>query len=375
MIIGFLKEKAPERRVAVSPETAKSLLAMKTQIYMESGAGEEACMFDNDYVKAGVKIATRSEVLASSDCILSVHGILPGEFDIWGNGKILVGHLNILGNLPLLDKLITYKTTSFSLDLLPRTTIAQSMDVLSSMATVSGYKAVLDAAMHLPRFFPMFMTASGTIKPARVLILGAGVAGLQALATSRRLGAVVDVFDVRSAVKEEVQSLGGRFIEVPGAVEKREAGGYAVEQQEEYRKLQSKMIHNYAIKADVIICTAQVPGKKAPVLITEETVESMLPGSVIVDLSAPNGGNCALTVNNSIITHNEVVIIGKVNYPSWISMDASRMFSTNLTNFARLLIDTEGNPAPDWNDEIVKYTCLTHEGKIVNEKMIAAFKE
>src|SRR5512133_1085739 len=279
MIIGILKEKAPERRVAVSPETAKSLLALKTQIYMESGAGDEACMFDNDYKKAEVKIATRSEVLAVSDCILSVHGILPGEFEIWGDNKILIGHLNILGNLPLLDKLITHKTTSFSLDLLPRTTVAQSMDVLSSMATVSGYKAVLDAAMHLPRFFPMFMTASGTIKPARGLVRGAGVAGLQAIATSRRLGAVVDAFDVRSAVKEEVQSLGGRFIEVPGAAEAKESGGYAVEQQEEFRKRQNKIIHDHAIKADVIICTAQIPGKKAPVLITAETVESMLPGS------------------------------------------------------------------------------------------------
>lgn len=341
---------------------------------METGAGEEACMFDIDYEKSGVKVATRTEVLASSDCILSVHGILPGEFDTWGDGKIMIGHLNILGNVALLDKLLAHKITSFSLDLLPRTTIAQSMDVLSSMATVSGYKAVLDAAMHLPRFFPMFMSASGTIKPARVLILGAGVAGLQALATARRLGAVVDVFDVRSAVKEEVHSLGGRFIEVPGAVEDKAAGGYAVEQQAEYRRKQGELIHNYAVKADVIICTAQIPGKKAPVLITTQTVESMSAGAVIVDLAASSGGNCELTVSNSIITHNDIIIIGKVDYPSWMSMDASRMFSTNIINFTRLLIDENGNQTVDWNDEIIKNTCLTHEGKIVNEKMVAAFK-
>jgi H+-translocating NAD(P) transhydrogenase subunit alpha len=374
MIIGFLKEKAPERRVVITPETAKTIIALQSQVYMENGAGEEACMFDIDYEKAGVKVGTRNEVLASADCILSVHGILPGEFDAWGNNKILVGYLNILGNVALLDKLMAYKITSFSLDLLPRTTIAQSMDVLSSMATVSGYEAVLDAARYLPRFFPMFMSASGTIKPARVLILGAGVAGLQALATARRLGAVVEVFDVRSAVKEEVHSLGGRFIEVPGAVEDKNAGGYAVEQQEEYRRKQGELIHNHAVKADVVICTALIPGKKAPVLITTETVEAMSAGSVIVDLAAPSGGNCEVTVSNSIITHNDVTIIGKVDYPSRMSMDASRMFSTNITNFTRLLIDENGDQSVDWNDEIIKNTCLTHEGKIVNEKMIAAFK-
>ena len=375
MIIGILKERAPERRVALTPETAKALIKLKIEVIMESGAGEEACLFDPEFQQAGVRIVTRNEALALSDCVLTVFGPLPGEIDLWGDRKVLIGHFNIVGNVTLLDKLLTHKITSFSLDLLPRTTIAQSMDVLSSMATVTGYLAVLDAALHLPRFFPMFMTASGTIKPAKVLILGAGVAGLQALATARRLGAVVEVFDVRSAVKEEVHSLGGRFIEVPGAVEDKSAGGYAVEQQEDYLRKQGELIHNHAVKSDVVICTAQIPGKKAPVLLKTETVEAMARGSVIVDLAASTGGNCELTVHNSIITHLEKVIIGKVDYPSWMSMDASRMYSNNLLNFTRLLINPEGNLQLDWNDEIIKNTCLTHDGKIVNEKMIAAFKK
>jgi NAD(P) transhydrogenase subunit alpha len=244
------------------------------------------------------------------------------------------------------------------------------MDILSSMATVSGYKAVLEAANHLARFFPMFMTASGTVKPARVLILGAGVAGLQALATARRLGAVVEVFDVRSAVKEEVHSLGGKFIEVEGAREDNHAGGYAVEQQEDYLRKQGELIHDHAIRSDVVITTAQIPGKKAPVLLHTKTVELMVPGSVIVDLAASTGGNCELTVHNSIIHHKDIVIIGKVDYPSMLPMDASRMYSNNLLNFVRLMLDGNGNLKPDWNNEIIRNTCITHDGKIVHEKII-----
>jgi NAD(P) transhydrogenase subunit alpha len=249
------------------------------------------------------------------------------------------------------------------------------MDILSSMATVSGYKAILDAANHLPRFFPMFMTASGTIKPAKVLVLGAGVAGLQALATARRLGAVVEVFDVRSAVKEEVQSLGGKFIEVEGAREDSSAGGYAVEQQEEYKKRQGELIHARSILADVIICTAQIPGKKAPLLITKQTVESMAAGSLIVDLAASTGGNCELTVHNSNIVHKGITIIGKVDYPSNLSMDSSRMFSNNVVNFIKTITDTAGNLKPDWNNEIVSKSCVTNEGKIINDRIKALFGE
>jgi NAD(P) transhydrogenase subunit alpha len=248
------------------------------------------------------------------------------------------------------------------------------MDILSSMSTVSGYKAVIDAAGHLSRFFPMFMSASGTVKPARVLILGAGVAGLQALATARRLGAVVEVFDVRSAVKEEVQSLGGKFIEVPGALEDKSAGGYAVEQQEEYLRKQGELIHNHAVKSDVVICTAQIPGKKAPILLHQSTVEMMTKGSVVVDLAASTGGNCELTQVNSTFTHKGVIVIGKVDYPSMMPTDASRMFSNNLVNFTRLLISKEGNLAINFNDEIIKSACITHEGQIVNQRVLSIVK-
>jgi NAD(P) transhydrogenase subunit alpha len=373
MTIGILKERAPEHRVALTPEAIASLKSLKVTISIESGAGEGAFIPDTAYINAGANIVSRSQILSGSDCILAVSVPLPGEFESWGDNKVLVGHLNPLNGI-LRDKLLSHRISAFSLDLLPRTTLAQSMDILSSMSTVSGYKAVIDAAGHLPRFFPMFMSASGTVKPARVLILGGGVAGLQAVATARRLGAVVEVFDVRSAVKEEVQSLGAKFIEVPGAVEDNRAGGYAVEQQDEYKKRQGELIHNHAIKSDVIICTAQIPGKKAPRLINKETVESMLPGSVIVDLAAPNGGNCELTVANSTITYRNVIIIGKVDYPSLMPMDSSRMYSNNLVNFIKLLLDNNGNLSIDLNDEIVKGTCLTHEGRVVGEKFIQTVK-
>jgi NAD(P) transhydrogenase subunit alpha len=372
MIIGILKEKAPERRIALTPEAASALTPLNVKFLVESGAGEEAFISDNLLKNAGVNIVARSEVLAGAEVIMAVAGPVPGEYDSWANGKLLVGHLN--PDSILLEKLVKRNITAFSLDMLPRTTLAQSMDILSSMSTVAGYKAVLDAAGHLPRFFPMFMSASGTVKPARVLILGAGVAGLQALATSRRLGAVVEVFDVRSAVKEEVHSLGGKFIEVPGAVEDTHAGGYAIEQQEEYQRRQSELIHNHAIKSDVVICTAQIPGKKAPLLVHKETVEMMIPGSVIIDLAAQTGGNCELTMANSNINHNGVIIIGKVDYSSMMPMDASRMYSNNLVNFVKLLVDKEGKLKIDWNDEIIKGTCITHEGKIVNDRLLSALK-
>ncbi|MGD2035665.1 MAG: NAD(P) transhydrogenase subunit alpha, partial [Bacteroidales bacterium] len=259
--------------------------------------------------------------------------------------------------------------TAFSMELAPRITRAQAMDILSSMATVAGYKAVLDAAMHLPKFFPMFMSAAGTIKPAKVLILGAGVAGLQAIAISRKLGAVVEVFDVRSAVKDEVKSLGGKFIEVEGAVEDESAGGYAVEQTEEFKKKQAELIQDHALRSDVVICTAQIPGKKAPVLLHKKTVESMRSGSVVVDLAASAGGNCELTKNGEVIRHKDITIIGKSDYPSDMAYDSSSMFGKNVFNFIRLLISDEGNLDLNFEDEIVNGTCLTHEGEIRNEKV------
>jgi NAD(P) transhydrogenase subunit alpha len=259
--------------------------------------------------------------------------------------------------------------TVLALDLIPRTTRAQSMDILSSMATVSGYKAVLHAASLLPRFFPMFMSAAGTIKPSRVLILGAGVAGLQAIAIARKLGAVVEVFDVRSAVKEEVKSLGGKFVEVEGAREDSAAGGYAVEQPEEFKKKQQDLIQQRAIAADVVIATAQIPGKKAPVLLLKETVNSMKPGSVIVDLAASTGGNCELTENGKTIVINGVKLIGKSDYPSDMPTDASKMFGCNINNLLKIMVDKQGNLALNMQDDIINGTTAVHSKEYISQRV------
>jgi NAD(P) transhydrogenase subunit alpha len=282
---------------------------------------------------------------------------------------VLCSVLNPAENCKWLESIKEKGLTLLALDLVPRTTRAQSMDILSSMATVSGYKAVLEAASRLPRFFPMFMSAAGTIKPARVLILGAGVAGLQAIAVARKLGAIVEVFDVRSAVKEEVRSLGGKFVEVEGAKEDAAAGGYAVEQGEEFKKKQQELIQQRAIAADVIISTAQIPGKKAPVLILKETVYAMNPGSVIVDLAASSGGNCELTSNGKNIIVNGITIIGKTDYPSEMPSDASKMFGNNVINLLKIMVDREGNLVLNMEDDIIKGTIAVHRKEYVGQRV------
>lgn len=372
MIIGILKEQAPEKRVALTPDTAKSFISLKAEIILETKAGEFSHIDDETYQKSGVQVTSRDHVLARADCILSLTGLMPGEYKIWGKERTLIGFFDAFNQPDFVQQLIKNQVTAFTLDLLPRTTLAQSMDARSSMATVAGYKAVLDAAQHLPRFFPMFMTASGTIKPAKLLILGAGVAGLQALATARRLGAVVEVFDVRSAVKEEVHSLGGKFIEVEGAREDAQKGGYAIEQDEAFRQRQQQLIAEHAAKSDVVICTAQIPGKKAPVLLHKEAVEHMKPGSVIVDLAAGTGGNCELTQPDQIITHKNIVLIGKTDYPSMMPIDASFMISNNLANFLKPMIAPDGKMNIDWDNEIYRNTCITRNGNVMNERIKAA---
>jgi NAD(P) transhydrogenase subunit alpha len=272
-------------------------------------------------------------------------------------------------NAQWLDKARIQQLTVLALDMIPRTTRAQTMDILSSMATVSGYKAVLHAAFLSRRFFPMFMSAAGTIKPSRVLILGAGVAGLQAIAIARKLGAVVEVFDVRAAVKEEVKSLGGKFIEVEGAKEDAAAGGYAMEQSEEYKKKQQELIRQRVVASDVVITTAQIPGKKAPLLILKETVSAMKPGSTIVDLAASTGGNCELTENGKTLIVNGVTIIGKSDYPSDMSADASKMFGSNIINLLKILIDKQGNLMLNMADEIINGTTAVHAGKYVSRRV------
>jgi len=369
MTIGILKESTGENRVVMLPEAVAALVKMKTDVLVETGAGERAFASDADYEKAGAKSVSRQDVVGGSDVILAVN---PPEMDILAEmkeGQIIIAALNPFFNLALVKELASKNITSFSLELLPRTTRAQSMDILSSQATVAGYKAAIDAANTLPGFMQMLMSAAGTIRPAKVLVIGAGVAGLQAIATSKRLGAVVEAFDVRSAAGEEVRSLGAKFVEVEGAKDDTSAGGYAVEQTEEYRKRQQQTIHDHAIRSNVIICTAQIPGKKAPTIIRKETVEQMIPGALIIDLAASTGGNCELTQDGGIVMHRHVKIIGRSDYPSDLPVDASRMFGNNVLKFVQLIIDSEGKKILDFNDELIKGTCLTHNKEIVNERL------
>jgi H+-translocating NAD(P) transhydrogenase subunit alpha len=369
MRIGILKEFLPERRVALLPEACSILIKLKTEIWIEKDAGIAAFAGNAEYEKAEAKIVSREELLKGAEVITGINAPLNPDISLLKSGMVLIAAMNISNSPDLLKAFMDSGCTAFSLELIPRTTRGQSMDILSSMSTISGYKAVLEAALRMPRFFPMFMSAAGTIKPAKVLILGAGVAGLQAVATSRKLGAMVEVFDVRSAVKEEVLSLGAKFIEVEGAKEDASAGGYAIEQTEEFKRKQAQAIHDHATKSDVVICTAQIPGRQAPVLLKKETVEAMRPGSVIVDLAASTGGNCELTKNGEILLFNQISIIGKSDYPSDTSSDASKMFGNNLINFLKLLIDKEGKLSLDFNDEIIKSTCACHLGNIVSERL------
>lgn len=369
MILGLLKEQGDEKRVALLPENVKFLIDQKVKVLVEEGAGSAAFTPDESYRQAGADIVSRTEIFKQSDVLMQIHAPLPDDIKKIKSGQVWISAFNPLMETGLVRTFLESGITTFSLDSIPRTTLAQSMDILSSMATVSGYKAVLDAALRLPTFFPMFMTAAGTIRPANVLILGAGVAGLQAIATARRLGAQVEVFDVRSAVREEVKSLGAKFVEVEGATEDKAAGGYAVEQTEEYKRKQQQAIDERAVKVNVIICTAQIPGKKAPLLITREVVEKMIPGSVIIDLAASTGGNCELTKNNETIVHDGVTIVGQSNYPGQMPVDASRMFGKNVINFMKLIIGKEGELNLDFNDVIVKGTCITHNKQIYNERV------
>ena len=368
MTIGLLKEPDFENRVALLPESVKALIDLKAEVIVEQNAGEKAFADDKTYEKQGAKIGSRKEVL-TSDVLLSIHCISNDEIKGLKPEQVMLSAFQPLSNKELVELLLAQKSTSFSLDNIPRTTRAQAMDVLSSQATAAGYKAVLLAASSSPRFFPMFMTAAGSIIPSKVLVLGAGVAGLQAIATARRLGAVVEAFDVRAAAEEEVKSLGAKFIKVEGAKDEATAGGYAVEQSEEYQQKQQALIQEHASKANIIICTAQIPGRKAPELINAETVRNMPSGSVIVDLAASTGGNCALTENNKTVLKEEVTIIGDSNLPSSMPSDASKMFGKNVVNFLKLIIGPEGEMHLNWEDDIVENTCVTHNGQVKSQRV------
>jgi H+-translocating NAD(P) transhydrogenase subunit alpha len=366
MTIGILQEPAGENRVSLLPEAVATLTKKGITVLIESHAGDRAYAADSTYQAAGANVAGRSEVLQKSDVLLCIQ---PPADAAAVNGKILIGVYQPLFNFGDMKNWAAANNSVFSLDMLPRTTRAQSMDVLSSQANIAGYKAVVKAAEVFPRYFPMFMTAAGSIPPAKMLILGAGVAGLQAIATARRLGAVVEVFDTRPAVKEEVMSLGAKFIEVDGAADASKAGGYAVEQTEEYKQKQQQKIAESIAKADIVISTAQIPGKKAPILITQAMAESMRPGSVIIDLAASTGGNCALTRNNETVHHNGVQIIGNSQLPGDMPMDASKVYGKNVLNFLQLIVDKEGALHLNFEDDLVKGCCITHGGAVTHERV------
>lgn len=369
MIAGILKETGTENRVAMLPGEVAGLKKLGLDVIIEKNAGEKAFIDDEAYAGAGAEIADRDEVKAKAAILLAVNPPLNDDPGSFKEGQIICSALNPVENREWLDKVRAQGLTYLGLDIVPRTTRAQAMDILSSMATVSGYMAVLEAAFLLPRFFPMFMSAAGTIKPSRVLILGAGVAGLQALAIARKLGATVEIFDVRSAVKEEVMSLGGKFIEVEGAREDASAGGYAVEQTEEFRLKQQQLIQTRARVSDVIIATAQIPGKKAPVLVLKETVNEMKKGSVIIDLAASTGGNCELTQNNKTLVVNGVKIVGKSDYPSEMPTDASKMFGSNILNLLKIMIDKEGNIVLNMEDDIINGTTACHKKEYISQRI------
>ncbi|MBS1667648.1 MAG: Re/Si-specific NAD(P)(+) transhydrogenase subunit alpha [Bacteroidetes bacterium] len=365
MIIGVLQEPEFENRVSLLPENIPSLIKKGVTVFVEKNAGARASCSDEDYTKAGASIHSREELANSSDIILSIHH--PSiEFQ---PSLIAIGIYQPLYHAPLMRDWAKKNVTAFSLDMLPRSTRAQSMDVLSSQANIAGYKAVLLAANSYTRYFPMFMTAAGSIPPAKVLILGAGVAGLQAIATARRLGAVVEVFDTRPAVKEEVMSLGAKFVEVEGAADASKAGGYAVEQSEEFLRKQKARIAESIAKADIVITTAQIPGKTAPILVSTEMIEAMKKGSIIIDLAAATGGNTAITKNNETVNFNGVSIIGNSALPSTMPYDASKMYGKNVLNFLQLIIDKEGKLNLNFEDDLVKGSCITYDGQVVNERV------
>lgn len=372
MTIGILKEIAGENRVAMLPESVATLVKMNVAMLVEAGSGLAAFASDQEYELAGARIETKAKVIAGADLLIKIQPPTSEEIALMKDGQVIMAVLNPYFNTDMVKALAAKNITGFSMDVVPRTSRAQAMDILSSMATVAGYKAVLTAANTLPKFFPMFMTAAGTIKPANMLILGAGVAGLQAIATSRKLGAVVYVFDVRAAVKEEVVGLGGKFVEVEGALDDKAAGGYAVEQTDEFKARQAQAIHDQAVKSDVVICTAQIPGRRAPLLLKKETVEAMKPGSVIIDLAASTGGNCELTKDNETVVHQGVKIIGNSQFPTDMPTDASRMYGKNMINFLKLIITKEGALNLNWDDDIVKGTAVTHGKEIVHERVKAA---
>lgn len=360
MKLGILKE-LNDSRVVMTPDVLPKVKALGLELLVEKGAGETAFFADEAFAEHAT-VCARSEVL-QADMILSINPPTDEELRKLAEDTVVISQFEPFFDKTVTDKLRGMKLRAISLDMIPRTTLAQSMDVLSSMASIAGYKAVLEAARHLPRYFPMMITAAGSIRPAKVLVLGAGVAGLQAIATARRLGAMVEAFDTRSAAKEEVLSLGAKFIEIEGAREDTGAGGYAVEQTEEFLQRQRAEVQDRASKSDVIITTAQVRGRKAPLLVPKETVEKMRSGSVIVDLAASTGGNCELTKDKEVVVVNGVTIVGNSQLAELMPQDASTLYANNVLNFLKVLVK-KGELNLDLNDEIIRGAYFTAEQTI-----------
>jgi len=382
MIVGVPRESFPgERRVAMVPAVVPSLTKVGMEVVVEAGAGNEAGYLDADYTAKGAKILpTRAEVFAAADIVIQV--LCYGSNDRTGKADVplyrpnqaIAGFLRPLGSMETIQEIASKGVTAFSVELMPRTTRAQSMDALSSMATISGYKAVVVAADTLPRLFPMMTTAAGTITPARVFIIGCGVAGLQAIATARRLGAVVSAYDLRPAVKEQVQSLGGRFVELPiEAKDAQDARGYATAQGEDFYKKQRELLGKVVAESDVVITAAVIPGKQSPILVTKEMVAAMAPGSVIVDLAAERGGNCKLTRPGEQVVEHGVTIMGSINLASTVPYHASQMYAKNVATFLLHLVK-DGKLQLNMQDEIVRDTLLTQGGEIVNARLREIYK-
>ena len=374
MKIVVLKETVPgEARVALMPDSVKKIVALKASVAVESGAGLGAARTDDEYREAGAEIsADRNALLAAADVLATVNRPPKEVFAQLRKDAVVLGFLRPLDEPSGLAPALEQGLTTFAMELVPRITRAQAMDALSSMATVAGYKAVLLGASHIPRMFPLLMTAAGTVPPARVLVLGAGVAGLQAIATARRLGAVVEGYDVRAAAGEQVRSLGAKFLEVDlGGIKTEDAGGYAVELSEEAMQRGRDLIAEHAKTADVVITTAQVPGRKAPLLVTEEAVNGMKRGSVIIDLAGATGGNCALSKADEEVERQGVTILAPTNLPATVPVHASQLYSRNVSAFLGLLIK-DGELNVDMSDDVVGPSCVTHQGQVVNQRVAAA---
>ena len=382
MKIAVLKETAEgEHRVAIHPDLIKKYIDLGFSIAIESGAGVLSDITDEEFTKAGALVSKIPlEIVSDADILLKVqpsdfenkkNNKIPDETKLLKNGALIIGFLSPHQNLDLIKKYKNLQVSAIAMELIPRITRAQTMDSLSSQSNLSGYRAVIDAVYEFSKAIPMMMTAAGSIQPAKILILGAGVAGLQAIATAKRLGAIVSAFDVRAAAREQVESLGASFVEVASSEDGSASGGYAKEMSAEYKQKQSNLIHQTLKTQDIVISTALIPGKIAPILITKEMIDDMKQGSIIVDLASIAGGNCELTKKDEITIYNGVKIIGHTNFASRIASSASKLYATNLYNLVSLIVkDNKDKLTLNFADEIIKSSVLTHDGKLVHEMYI-----